>query len=67
MLSVFRIHYGPSLEKISHSFTISKKFVLAWFFAKISSTSSFNDVSESVDGLQIRVNLANPKIKIQRL
>ena len=24
---------------------------------------TFNEVSESVDGLQIRVNLANPKIK----
>ena len=25
---------------------------------------TFNEVSESVDGLQIRVNLANPKLKI---
>ena len=26
-------------------------------------SSTFNEVSESVDGLQIRINLANPKIK----
>ena len=64
------LHYGPSLEKsfplLFHC--LQKIFVLAWFFCEnFQYLISFNEVSESVDGLQIRVNPANPKIKIQWL
>ena len=56
------VHYGPSLEKISHFFfTISEKiFVLC---ENVQYLITFNEVSESVDRLEILVNLANPKIK----
>ena len=51
-------HYGPSIEtKFPTSFTTSKNVLLIF-----SSCITFDETSESVDGLQIRVNLANPKI-----
>ena len=58
-------HYGPSLEKISHlPFIISKKFCFGLVFCEnFQYLITFNDVSESANGLQIRVNLANPKIR----
>ena len=59
------IHYGPSLEKSSHFFfTISKKFCFSLVFCEnFQYLIAFNEVSESVDRLKIRVNLGNPKIK----
>ena len=38
-------------------------FSLLFFGENFQYLITFNEVSESVDGLQIRVNLANPKIK----
>ena len=56
---------APVLKKISHFFfTISKKILFQLGFCEnFQYLITFNEVLESVDGLQIRVNLANPKIK----
>ena len=60
-----RVTMVPVLKKSHFFFTIGKKFfVLACFFCEnLQYLVTFNEVYESVDGLQIRVNLANPKIK----
>ena len=59
------LHYGPSLEKIPTSFSLLVKiFCFSLVFCEnFQCLITFYEVSESVDGLQIRVNLANPKIK----
>ena len=63
----FPLHYGPSLEKNFplHNFSLSaKNFCFSLVFCEnFQYLITFNEVSECVDGLQIRVNLANPKIK----
>ena len=53
----------PVLKKVSHFFfTISKKSCFSLVFCENSQyLISFNEVSESVDGLKIRVNLAIQK------
>ena len=55
----------PVLKKIPISFSLLvKTSVLACFFCgNFHCLVTFNEVSESVDGLQIPINLANPKIK----
>ena len=61
-----KTHYGPSLEKLPiSSFSLSvKNFCFNLVFCEnFQYLITFNEVSESVDGLQIRVNLAYPKIK----
>ena len=62
-------HYGSSIEKDSHFFSLlGKNFCFSLVICEnFQYLISSNEVSESVDGLQIRVNLANPKIKIQWL
>ena len=59
----------PVLKKFPTSFSLSaKNFCFSLVFCEdFQYLIGFNEVSESVDGLQIRVNLVNPKIKIQWL
>ena len=55
----------PVLRKFLTSFSLSaKSFCLSLAFCEnFQYLITFNEVSESADGLQIRVNLANPKIR----
>ena len=55
----------PVLRKSLTSFSLSVKiFCFSLVFCEnFQYLITFNEVSESVDGLQIRVDLANPKIK----
>ena len=59
----------PLLKKFPTSFSLlAKKFCFSLDFCEnFQYLITFNEVSQSVDGLQIRVNLANPKIKIHWL
>ena len=59
----------PALKKFPTSFSLlAKNFCFSLvFYESFQYLITFNEVSESVDGLQIQVNLANPKIKIQWL
>ena len=61
------IDYGHTFEKIFHFFfTISKKVCFRWISSEnIQSFITFNEVSESVDGLQIEVSPTDTKIKSQ--
>ena len=55
----------PVLKKFPTSFSfLVKNFCFSLVFCEnFQYLITFNEASESVDGLQIRVNLANPKIK----
>ena len=55
----------PLLQKFPTSFSLSVKNFCFHLLscANFQSLVTFNRVSESVDGLQIRVNLADPKIE----
>ena len=57
-------HHVPVLKQFSTSFSLlAKKFLFQLVSCEnFQSLITFNEVSGSVDGLQIRVNLANPKI-----
>ena len=56
---------APVLKKFPTSFSLLvKNFCFSLVFREnFQYLITFKEVSESVDGLQIRVNLANPKIK----
>ena len=54
----------PVLRKFpTSSSLLAKKLFQSGFFESFQSFITFNDVSGSVDGLQIRVNLTNPKMR----
>ena len=55
----------PVLKTFPTSFSLSvKNFCLGLVFGEnFQYLITFKEVSESVDGLQIRVNLANPQVK----
>ena len=55
----------PVLKKISTSFSLLvKNFCFNLVLCEnLQYLITFNEISESVDGFQIRANLANPKIK----
>ena len=55
----------PVSRKFPTSFSLSvKNFCFSLVYCEnVQYATTFNEVSKSADGLQIRVNLANPKIR----